>query len=292
LKIGDLVVSKVTDAADMRHFAKELNIRGKGFVIKPNWSNANTYTSAEDLNFLFDCLKGKKTVVESYTAWRNELNTGLEPQEFITPRNAKRKWKWIKEQDAWFLRYSGIEKVLEKHGVEYVNITEEVWNRRTVANDEIEKIVEERFGSLKNEEMYGFVPKKVYDLRGHSLISLNMSRITREIMSLSTKNLFGLIPDPARYGRWHGKNDSLLPQSIANINKIYRSLFEPCFWINEIINRQLLVGSENSVQADAVTASIEGVNPKKIEYLQHASEVFGGYDDTLLAKVREKLESL
>jgi len=292
LKIGDVVVGKVNDAEDMRRFAKELNIRGKGFVIKPNWSNANTYTSAEDLDFLFNCLEGQKTVVEGYTAWRNELNTGLQPQEFITPKNAKRKWKWIKEQDAWFLRHSGIEKVLKKHGAEYVNITEEVWNRRTVAEGKILKIVEDRFGQLKNEDMYGFVPKKVYDLKGQSLISLNMSRITREVMSLSTKNLFGLIPDPARYGKWHGKNDSLLPQSITEINKVYRSLFKPCFWINEIVDRELLVGSENSVQADTVTASIVGVDPKKIAYLQLASEVFGGYNETILIEVEKAVESL
>jgi len=111
--------------------------------------------------------------------------------------------------------------------------------------------------------MYGFVPNKVYDLRGRSLISLNVSRKTREMMSLSTKNLFGLIPDPARYGRWHGKNDSLLPQSIVDINKLYRSLFEPCFWVNEIVDRELFVVSENSVQADALTACVVGVDPKK-----------------------------
>jgi len=286
-----VVVSKVTDAKDMKRFVKKLNIRGKGFVIKPNWSNANTYTSAKMLDFLFDCLEGKKTVVEGYTAWRNELNTGPEPQDFITPKNAKRKWNWIKEQDVWFLRYSGIEKVLKKHGVEYINITEEVWNGRTVAKSEIQRIVEERFVSLKNKEMYEFVPNKVFDLKGNSLISLNCSRKTREIMSLSTKNLFGLIPDPARYGRWHGENDSLLPQSIVDINKLYRSLFEPCFWINEIASRELLVGSENSVQADTVTASIVGVDPKEIEYLQLASEVFGGYEETLLAMWKEKLES-
>jgi len=287
-----VVVTKVTDAKDMRRFAKELNIRGKGFVIKPNWSNANTYTSARVLDFLFDCLEGKKTVVESYTAWRNQLNTGPEPQDVITPKNAKRKWKWIKEQDTWFLRYSGIEKVLKKHSVEYVNITEEVWNRRTVDDREIQKIVAERFGSLQNEEMHRFMPNKVFDLKGQSLISLNVSRKTREMMSLSTKNLFGLIPDPARYGRWHGENDSLLPQSIVDINKLYRSLFEPSFWINEIVDRGLFVGSENSVQADAVTASIEGIEPKKIKYVQQASDVFGGYDETFLANVEEKLESL
>jgi len=292
LRIGEVVVDKVTKAKDMKLFAKELNIRGKGFVIKPNWSNANTYTSAEDLDFLFNCIKGEKTVVEGYAAWRNELNTGIEPQDFITPKNAKRKWKWIKKQDAWFLRYSEIEKVLEKHDVEYINVTEEVWKQRTVAKQEIQKIVEERFSQVKNKEMYGFVPKKIYDLRGHSLISVNMSRITREIMSLSTKNLFGLIPDPARYGKWHGENDSLLPQSIVDINKVYRSLFKPCFWINEIVDRQLLVGSENSVQADAVTASLAGVDPKKIAYLQLASEVFGGYDAALFTRVEKALESL
>jgi len=292
LKIGEVVVDKVTNAEDMKLFAKELNIRGKGFVIKPNWSNANTYTSAEDLDFLFNCIKGEKTVVEGYTAWRNELNTGIEPRDFITPQNAKRKWKWIKKQDAWFLRYSGIEKILEKHDVEYINVTEEVWNKRTVAKQVIQKKVEERFSPLENKEMYGFVPKKVYDLSGHSLISVNMSRITREIMSLSTKNLFGLIPDPARYGKWHGENDSLLPQSIVDINKVYRSLFKPCFWINEIVDRQLLVGSENSVQADALTASIVGVDPKKIAYLQLASKVFGEYDATLFMRVEKVLESL
>jgi len=292
LNISDVVVSKIADTEDMKRFAKELNIRGKGFVIKPNWSNAQTYTSAKVLDFLFDCLKGEKTVVEGYTAWRNELNTGPEPKEFITPQNAKREWKWIREQDAWFLRYSGIQKVLKKHGVEYINITEEVWNHRTVANREIQKIVEKRFGSLKNEEMYGFVPNKVYDLRGRSLISLNFSRKTRELMSLSTKNLFGLIPDPARYGRWHGKNDSLLPQNIADINKLYRSLFAPCFWINEIADRELFVGSENSVQADAVTAGIVGVDAKEILYLQLASKVFGGYDEAFLARVKEKLKSV
>jgi len=292
LKIGDVVVSRITDTEDMKRFAKELNIRGKGFVIKPNWSNANTYTSAEDLDFLFDCLEGKKTVVEGYTAWRNELNAGPEPKDFITPKNAKKEWRWIKEQDAWFLKYSGIGKVLEKHGVEYINVTEEVWNGRTVAKAEIKKIVEESFCSLKNEEMYEFVPNKVYNLRGRSLISLNMSRITREVMSLSTKNLFGLIPDPARYARWHGENDSLLPQSIADINKVYRSLFKLCFWINEIVDRELLVGSENSVQADAVTASMVGVDPKKIAYLQFASDVFGRYDENLPVRVEKALESL
>jgi len=291
VKINGIVLASTADARGFRRFMDELGVRGEGFLVKPNWSNANTYTSARTLDLLFSSLDGDKTVVEGYTAWRNELNTGPEPQDFITPRNAKKKWKWIREQDEWFLRHSGIRKVLRKHGVEYVNVTEEVWSGRVVAKEEIKRVVETNFGSVKNQEMYGFVPEKVYNLKGRALVSLNMSRRTREMMSLSTKNLFGLIPDPARYGKWHGENDSLLPQSIADINKVYRSLFEPCFWINEIRERGLLVGSENSVEADALTARIFGVDPKKIGYLQLAAEVFGGYDEAVVARALNRLGS-
>jgi len=291
VKINEVVLARVADIGGFRRFVDDLDVRGDGYVIKPNWSNAYTYTSAETLDLLFSLLNGDKTVVEGYTAWRNELNAGPEPKDFITPRNARKKWKWIREQDEWFLRHSGIEKVLKKHGVEYVNVTEEVWSRRAVPGEEIRGAVEINFDSVKNQEMYGFVPEKVYNLRGRALISLNFSRGTREMASLSTKNLFGLIPDPARYGKWHGPNDSLLPQSIVDINKIYRSLFKPCFWINEIKHRELFVGSDNSVEADALTARILGIAPKKIGYLRLAAEVFGGYDEAVVAEALNRLES-
>ena len=266
-----------------------MQIQGKGFIIKPNWSNANTYTSARTLEFLFGSLDGKKTVIEGYTAWRNQLNTGPEPTDFITPKNARRRWKWIKEQDTWFLEYSGIMKVLRKYNVEYVNITEEVWSNRIVDVEEIRDLVEGKFGSVANQEMYAFVPQKICSLKEYTLISLNLSRETRELLSLSTKNIFGLIPDPARYGKWHGENDALLPQSIVDINKIYRSLFKTCFWINELKDRNLLVGSKSSVQADAATANIMGVDPSKIEYLKLAGKIFGEYDKSLLAKIPSNL---
>jgi len=292
LKAEDVIVAKIVNVDDMQQFLKRLKVRGRGFVIKPNWSNANTFTSAKMLELLFKCLDCDKTVVEGYTAWRNELNTGPEPQDVITPRNARRKWKWIRQQDEWFLRHNGIEAVLSKYGVQYINVTEEVWSARSVAKNEIKKIVEKRFDPVRNEEMYGFVPEKICSLRGRALVSVNLSRATREVMSLSTKNLFGLIPDPARYGKWHGENDALLPHSIVDINKIYRSLFEPCFWINEVKNRGLFVGSGNSALADAVTARIVGVNPEEIGYLRLASQVFGGYKEALLTRAVKELESV
>ena len=94
-----------------------------------------------------------------------------------------------------------------------------------------------------------------------------------------------MIPDPARYRKWHGKNDSRLSRSIVEINKIYRSLFSPSYWINEIKEKGTFVGSRNSVEADAVTAKLMGVDPEKIPYLKYAAGVFGGYNKKVLDKI-------
>lgn len=284
-----VVVGRVTNAQDLHNFLMELDVQGMIFVVKPDWGNANTFTSAETLDWLFSALKGVVKVVEGYTAWRNELNTGPEPQEVITPRNAKAKWQWIKEQDQWFLKHSGIDKVLAKHNVEYINVSEEVWSMRTLDYNEVRDFVDGKYGILVSQEMYEFVPTKIYELRDSAFISLNNSRRTRETVSLSTKNLFGLIPDPARYGQWHGKNDSRLPQSIVDINKIYRSLFSPCYWINEIKELGVFVGSRNSAEADAVTAKLMGIDPEKIDYLRHVANVFGDYDRKVLQNIPTSL---
>ena len=53
-----VVVGKVESAKDLLNFLKELNVQGDVFVVKPNWSNANTFTSAETLYWLFSVLKG------------------------------------------------------------------------------------------------------------------------------------------------------------------------------------------------------------------------------------------
>ncbi|MCK4477746.1 DUF362 domain-containing protein [Candidatus Bathyarchaeota archaeon] len=284
-----VVVGKLRSKKDFHHFLRELDVKSVIFVVKPNWSNAHTFTSAETLDKLFSALQGRIKVIEGYSAWRNELNTGPEPRDVITPSNAKAKWQWIKEQDKWFLKYSGIDEILAKHDVEYINVTEEIWSMRTLDPNEVREFVDNKYGILVSQEMYSFVPTKIYELRESVLISLNNSRRTREKISLSTKNLFGLIPDPARYGKWHGKNDSHLSRSIVDINKIYRSLFSPCYWINEIKESGIFVGSKNSMEADAVTAKLMGLDPETIDYLKLATNVFGGYDKEVLTKIPKKL---
>jgi len=283
-----VVVSRLTSEKDFHHFLRELDVKGVVFVVKPNWSNAHTFTSAETLDRLFSTLKGRIKVVEGYSAWRNESNIGPKPRDVITPSNAKAKWQWIKEQDKWFLKFSGIAKILAKHDVEYINVTEEIWSTRTLDPNEVREFVDKKYGVLVSQEMYNFVPTKICELRDSVFISLNNSRRNREQISLSTKNLFGLIPDPARCGKWRGKNDSRLSRSVIDINKIYRSFFSPCYWINEIKELGMFVGSKNSVEADAVAAKLMGINPETIDYLKHAANVFGGYDKKVLTKIPEK----
>ncbi|UCB61403.1 MAG: hypothetical protein JSW72_04970 [Candidatus Bathyarchaeota archaeon] len=276
-----VVISRITRSEDFRQFLKKLGIRGEIFVVKPDWMNASAFTSAETLDSLFSALNGRIKVIDGYSAWRNELNTGSRPKEVITPNNAKAKWRWIKEQDAWFLRFSGIDQVLVRHDAEYINVTEEVWSGRTLEADEVRDYVDSKFGVLVRQKMYGFVPTRIYELKGSTLLSLSSSFRNRDQISLSTKNLFSLIPNPARYAV-HGTNERRSSQSIVDINKIYRSFFSPCYWINEIKELGILVGSKNSLETDVVSAELLGLDHEKIGYLRHATNVFGGYNKKVL----------
>lgn len=285
MRIGETVLYRVKDLDDFRGFIDEIGVDGEGYVIKPNWGSASIYTRAETLKLFFEGLKGEKVVIEGYTAWRNSLNTGPDPVNVITSRNAKAMWEWIREQDRWFLEYAGVKELLERYHVEYVNVTEEVWSDRIADPRTIRELVEEKFRPVKREEIYSFIPKRIFDLRDHTLISLNKSRRTIEVASLSIKNLFGLIPDPSRLAKWHGKGDRHLAQSIIDINKVYRSLFKEILWINEVEELNLFIGGRNSVEADSITAKILGLNPEIIGYLSLAEEIFGGYDKKVLERI-------
>lgn len=304
LKFGDVVVSRIKSKEDFQKFVDALKLEGRDFVIKPNWVDPmrGSCTGAKVLKLLFECIEGKITIIESYTAWRNK--PALSFEERITAKNAKENWEWIKEQDKWFLEYSGIGKLLEEYNVDYINITEEIWSGRATTQDKIKRMVEEKFEPVKTQEFYTFVPQKVFDLRGSTLISLAKVKTDAVIgMTLSTKNYFGLIPIPLR-AKYHGRNYTRLSQAIVDINKVYKSLFNTVS-INEAIfatmegnwpeecnvreNWGYAIGSKNSVSADIVAAFIAGMNPKTITHLGFAGETFGGYDEKILEKIPKKI---
>ncbi len=64
-----------------------------------------------------------------------------------------------------------------------------------------------------------------------------------------------------------------MPQSIIDMNKIYRRLFKS-LWITEIKEFNLLIGGRNLVEVDVITAHLIGVVPQKIPYLTLAAATF------------------
>lgn len=276
------VIRRVSNAQDLGQFLDELGIEGSIFVVKPSWHNAETFTSVATLDALLSNLRGRVKVIDGYNLNRNEQNLKLN----VRPSNVKSKWRWLKEQENWFLEFSGINQVLTKNKVDYINITEEIWLAQLLEPEEVKDRVDAKYGVLVSEEMYSFVPKKVFMLRDSPLISLNTVDKIEGRTVFSTENLFSLIPNPARYERYTGKSKARLTQSIIDINKIYRSIFSPCFWINEIKESKILVGSRNSAESDAVAAAILGIAPENIEYQNHAETVFGEYDKKILDEIK------
>ena len=305
MRIGDVFFAKVKSFEEFKDFIKSLDIKADTFVIKPNWvePSKGQYTEVMPLQWLFDCLDGKKIVIESHTAWRNKLvlETG---EVIIDADNVDQKRDFLRENDKWFLESTGLKQLLEKYDVEYVNITEEVWKGEVVDAEIIRGIVEEKFPAVQHKELYGVIPKKIFGLK--NVVLIDLAKIKTDggvVMSLSTKNLFGLIPDPKRSPKYHDHEKKILPYAILDINKIYRALFKTIF-INEGIftvadgpspeqgrlkeNLNLIVAGHNSMDVDLVTARLVGINPEELlnNLLQPVNEVFGSNPE-ILANVPE-----
>jgi hypothetical protein len=106
----------------------------------------------------------------------------------------------LRRSDQWFLEYSGIGKILKKHGVEFLNITEENWGKRTIDPENIQFHVEGKHQPVEDPDFYSWIPEKLYELKGADFLSLAKLRLGIQDIpaSLSIKNLFGMIPHPSR----------------------------------------------------------------------------------------------
>ncbi|MFW9932677.1 MAG: DUF362 domain-containing protein [Candidatus Thorarchaeota archaeon] len=284
-----------TDSADeetFKGFITNLDLKPP-VLIKPNWGCSAFYTEAEILDWTLSAIDGEKIVVESY-GWART-------KEFIeTGKMGSKQRSDLRKSDKWFLQHSGIDKVLEKHNVEFLNITEEIWGKRIADPQEVKNLVEKDFETVQFEKMYSEVPQRLYELRGGTLLSLAKLRlgVPPYTVSLSVKNLFGMIPGPGRYAPYHGKKDCNLAQSVLDINKIYRSLFdvkgviEGVFTadvVNELprtaklySNLGVLWACKDTIALDAIVAMQFGRNPSDIDYLRHPAETIGKWSDKVI----------
>lgn len=211
---------KIAGVDDLKSLFQECEVRGDRFLIKPNWFDPRpgSYTDAGILDLVLSALPGEKFIIEGHSHSRNDLS------QRITPDNMDAQREWIRGQERNYLDRLGLTRVMKRHGAEYINVTEEVWSGRTADPAAVRHIVENKFGPLIYQEFYGFVPERLFAMRGTTLIDLarvKMTSPTSRDFSLTMKNLFGLVPPPSRMA-YH--ND--LPGSIVDVNKVYRALFD------------------------------------------------------------------
>jgi hypothetical protein len=170
-------------------------------LVKVTWHGyaAGTYTDPAALDLLLSALPAPAIILEGHTTSRN-----LGGAQFDWETEAKENRAWIRQQEAEYLRRTGLADVITRHRAQYVNVTEAFWD-------------EECEG-----DAIRFIPKVLLEFRGCPLISFaKFKGPTR----LGISNLFGLIPQPLR-DAWHGPNITWFARACCEVAKLYGSHFE------------------------------------------------------------------
>jgi hypothetical protein len=283
--IKDVAISEKTGKEAFQELIRSLELKPP-VVIKPNWGTSLCFTEALILDWTLEAVQGEALIVESY-GWsrtREMLEAG---------KLGSKKKRDLRASDSWFLEYSGIGKVLEKHGVEFLNVSEENWGKRIVDPETIREGVEGKHRPVADGDFYSWVPERLYELKGADFLSLSKLRLGLKDIpaSLSVKNLFGLIPMPSRW-RYHGKGNCILDQSIVDIYKVYDSLFNVKGVVEAVLshtdmdiehnkmrireNMGFAAASKAPLHLDAAVMALLGIEPYRA-HIRRAAEELGGW---------------
>jgi hypothetical protein len=222
------------------------------YLVKVTWHGyaTGTYTDAAALDLLLGALPGRAVILEGHTSSRN-----LGGADFDWETEAQRHRAWIKQQDAEYLRRTGLAEVMSRHHAEYVNVTEAYWDGACAPAIT---------GDWHHPELGKFIPQVLLALRGAPLLSFaRFKGPTR----LSISNLFGLIPAPLR-STWHGANITDFARVCCDLAKLYGGLF-PLYGVVEALhsavrwNRRGLYrsrwGNYDLVLADGILTLSDGL---------------------------------
>ncbi len=327
-KIGAVNLSKISDSADFKKILPKNVLDSETFIIKPNWFSPHpgNFTEAKALKLLFEVLDGKVIIIESYTLEKQDgtLKFTVNDQDvnwkWIMEHpdwnwiKEKKRWDQLRKQDDWFLSEYGFKDLFSEFGIEYLNITEEIWRGYSADSKKIKREVESIYTPVANEELYQMFPSRLLNHKDQVFINFGKVKgINSTYPSLTLKNMFGLIPDPLR-SWWHGPNDTMLSQNIIDINKIYATFFniyglcEGIYstvvsnplgsihveWGNYDImeNLGLAAFSNNLVFLDALICGLIGINPLNVDYIGLGEEIFGRFDKNKtknLENIRKKM---
>jgi len=190
-------------------------------LVKVTWHGyaTGTYTDPAALDLLLGALPAQAIVLEGQTSSRN-----LGGASFDWETEARQHRAWIRQQEAEYLRRTGLAEVMARHKAQYLNVTEAYWDEACSAPEEIHRLLAQHCVSLGCPELAGFVPSALLEFRGCPLISFaKFKGPTR----LGISNMFGLIPDPLR-SAWHGPNITWFARVCCDLARLYGSLFQLC----------------------------------------------------------------
>jgi sirohydrochlorin ferrochelatase len=190
--------------------------RAERYLVKVTWHGyaQGTYTGPAALDLLLGALPGPAVVLEGHTSSRNVGGLDIDWET-----DAEKHRTWIRQQDAEFLRRTGLAEVIARHGAQYLNVTEAWWDGACAPAEEVQAALGDVV--LQNPELASFVPSVLMEHRGTPLISFaRFKGPTR----LGISNLFGLIPHPLRTA-WHGATITDFAAVCCDLARLYGSLF-------------------------------------------------------------------
>lgn len=202
--------------------------KSETYIIKVTWHGyaAGTFTDAAALDLLLRALPGRAVILEGHTSSRN-----LGGADWDWETEAQNHRAWILEQDAEYLRRTGLGEVMARHRAQYLNITEAYWKGDCAQSSAIETLLHEYGITLRHPEFAAFIPQQLLDLAGSPLLSFaRFKGATR----LGISNLFGLIPTPMR-SAWHGPDITHFSRVCCDLAKLYGCLF-PTYAVVEALH--------------------------------------------------------
>ncbi len=217
---GDGCIAEIFDQRSLTNLLSPIwESRPAGrFFIKVTWHGyaTGTYSDSVALDKLLAALPGRAVLVEGHTSSRN---LGGSSWDWQTDGHQHR--AWIAEQDAEYLRRTGIDEVIRKHDAQYLNVTEAYWDGQCAPRASVEALLADAGVELHFPELAEFVPDAFLEHPDAPFISFARFKGPQRA---SVTNMFGLIPTPLRTA-WHGRTSMHFARVCCDIVKVYRCLF-------------------------------------------------------------------
>ncbi|MGH9886994.1 MAG: CbiX/SirB N-terminal domain-containing protein, partial [bacterium] len=220
LAYGPGMIAEIVDTDGLARLLDHAGLTAERVFVKVTWHGyaPGTFTDAAALDQLLSALPGRAIVLEGHSTGRN-----LGGAAFDWESDARAHRAWLRDQEAEFLRRTGLADVLARHRADYVNVTEAYWDGACAPRADVLGLLAERGVRLADEALADFVPEVVLAHRGAPLISFaRFKGPTR----LGISNCFGLLPPPLR-SRFHGPTIDHFARVCCDVARMYGALLEP-----------------------------------------------------------------